>query len=85
VIDGLIYTYIAEGTSLLSTSYKILSNILLSILSPYTDKIIGDHQCEFRCNRSTTDELHLSGTGEKMGVQRDSTSAIPQTSRRPVD
>jgi hypothetical protein len=39
-----------RGISLLSTSYKILSNILLSRLSPYIDKIIGDHQCGFRCN-----------------------------------
>jgi hypothetical protein len=31
------------GISLLSTSYKILSNILLSRLSPYIDEIIGDH------------------------------------------
>jgi hypothetical protein len=29
--------------SLLSTSYKILSNIHLSRLGPYIDKIIGDH------------------------------------------
>jgi hypothetical protein len=29
--------------SLLSTSYKILSNILLSRLSPYIDEIIWDH------------------------------------------
>jgi hypothetical protein len=35
-----------HGISLLSSSYKILSNILLSRLSPYTDEIIGDHQCE---------------------------------------
>jgi hypothetical protein len=39
--------------SLLSTSYKILSNILLSRLLPYADKIIGDH----RRNRSTTDQI----------------------------
>jgi hypothetical protein len=39
----------------LSTTYKILSNIPLSRLSPYIDKIIGDHQCGFRRNRSTTD------------------------------
>jgi hypothetical protein len=32
-----------RGISLLSTSYKILSNILLSRLSPYTDEIIGVH------------------------------------------
>jgi hypothetical protein len=43
--------------SLLSTSYKILSNILLSRLSPYIDEIIGDHQCGFRRNRSTTDQI----------------------------
>jgi hypothetical protein len=36
-----------RGISLLSTSYKILSNILLSRLSPYMDEIIGDHQCGF--------------------------------------
>jgi hypothetical protein len=33
------------GISLLSASYKILSNILLSRLSPYIDEIIGDNQC----------------------------------------
>jgi hypothetical protein len=36
-----------RGVSLLSTSYKILSNILLSSLTPYADEIIGDHQCGF--------------------------------------
>jgi hypothetical protein len=36
-----------RGISQLSTSYKILSNILLSRLSPYIDEIIGDHQCGF--------------------------------------
>jgi hypothetical protein len=45
------------GISLLLASYKILSNILLSRLIPYADKIIGDHQCGFRCNRSTTDQI----------------------------
>jgi hypothetical protein len=49
-----------RGVSLLSTSYKILSNILLSRLSPYIDEIIGDHQCEFPCNRSTTDQIFCS-------------------------
>jgi hypothetical protein len=45
-----------RGISLLSNSY-ILSNILLSRLIPYADKIIGDHQCGFRHNRSTTDQI----------------------------
>jgi hypothetical protein len=35
------------GISLLSISYKIVLIILLLKLSPYIDKIIGDHQCGF--------------------------------------
>jgi hypothetical protein len=46
-----------RGISLLSTSYKILSNILLSGLTPYADEVIGDHQCGFQCNRSKTDQI----------------------------
>ena len=43
-----------RGISLLSTTYKILSNILLSRLTPYAKEIIGYHQCEFQHNRSIT-------------------------------
>jgi hypothetical protein len=46
-----------SGILLLSNSYKILSNIFLSCLSPYINKIIGDNQCGFRRNRSTTAQL----------------------------
>jgi hypothetical protein len=46
-----------RGISLLSTSYRILSNILLPRLTPYADGIIGDHQCGFRRNRLTTDQI----------------------------
>jgi hypothetical protein len=46
-----------RGISLLSTSYKMLSNILLSRLVLYVDEIIGDHRCGFRHNRSTTDQI----------------------------
>jgi hypothetical protein len=42
---------------LLSTSYKILSNILLSRLIPDAYKITGDHQYGFQRNRSTTDQI----------------------------
>jgi hypothetical protein len=42
--------------SLLSASYKMLSNIF-SRLSLYIDEIIGDHQCEVRRNRLTTDQI----------------------------
>ena len=44
-----------RGISLLPTTYKILSNILLSRLIPYAKETIGDHQCGFRCNRLTID------------------------------
>jgi hypothetical protein len=37
-----------QDISLLSTSYKIVSNIHLSRLSPYVDEIIGDHQCGYQ-------------------------------------
>jgi hypothetical protein len=46
-----------RGISLLSTSYKTLTKSLLSKLIPYADEIIWDHQCGFRHNRSTTDQI----------------------------
>jgi len=41
----------------LPTTYKNLSNILLSKLIPYAKEIIGDHQCGFRRNRSSIDQI----------------------------
>jgi len=38
-----------RGISLLPTTYKILSNILLSRLIPYAEEVIGEHQCGFQC------------------------------------
>jgi len=55
---------------MLSTSYKILSNILLSNLTPYVDEVTGDHQCGFWGNRSTTDQTFYmcqTDTKERMG------------------
>jgi hypothetical protein len=46
-----------RGISLLSTSYRILSNILLARLTPYADEIIWDHHCGFRRYRATTDQI----------------------------
>jgi hypothetical protein len=46
-----------RGISLLSTSYRSLSNILLSRLTPYAEEIIGNHQCGFRRNRSMIDQI----------------------------
>jgi len=41
----------------LPATYKILSNVLLSRLIPYAKEIIGDLQCGFRHNNSTTDHI----------------------------
>ena len=38
-------------------NHLILYNILLSRLIPYAAEIIGEHQCGFRRNRSTTDHV----------------------------
>jgi hypothetical protein len=46
-----------RGISLLRTAYKILSNIILARLIPYVIEAIGDHQCGFRRNRSTMDQI----------------------------
>jgi hypothetical protein len=53
-----------RGISLLSTAYRILSNILLARLIPYVNEVTGDNQCGFRRNRSTTDKI----LKKKMGV-----------------
>jgi hypothetical protein len=42
--------------SLLPTTNKILTNFI-SRLPPHAEEIIGDHQCGFRHNRSTTDHI----------------------------
>jgi len=46
-----------RGISLLPSTYKILSKILLSRLTPYAKEVIEDHQCGFRRNRSTIDHI----------------------------
>ena len=42
----------------LPTTYKILPNVLLSRLTPYAEKILGDQQYVFLRNRSSTDRIH---------------------------
>jgi len=34
-----------RGISLVPTTYKVLSNILISRLIPYEEEVTGDHQC----------------------------------------
>jgi len=43
--------------SLLTATYTIWSNILLSRLTAYAEESIGDHQCGFRSVRSTADDI----------------------------
>jgi hypothetical protein len=38
---------IYRGISLLSATYKILSNIVLPKFSSYAEEMNGDHQCRF--------------------------------------
>jgi len=47
-----------RGISRLSVTYKIEFNILLSKVTPNVGVISGDHQCGFRRNRSTTDNIY---------------------------
>jgi hypothetical protein len=57
-----------RGISHLPTTYKILSNFLLSKLTPYTEEIVGDQECGFQCNRTTTDyifSIHQIPGGKK--------------------
>jgi hypothetical protein len=60
-----------RGISRLSTTYKILSNVLLSRLTPYAEEIIGDHQRGFQRNGSTTDHKFsiCQILEKKMGIQ----------------
>jgi hypothetical protein len=51
-----------RGISLLSTQYRILSNILNLSLIPHVDKIMGNRQCWCRRDRSTT---HSTDTEKK--------------------
>jgi len=46
-----------RGISLLSVTYRALSNILLSRLTPYAKEITGAHHSEFRRNRSATEHI----------------------------
>lgn len=46
-----------RGILLLPVSFRIFSNILLSRLAPYADKIVGDDQAGFRRNTSTIDQI----------------------------
>ncbi|KAI5718850.1 hypothetical protein M8J76_001122 [Diaphorina citri] len=52
---------------LMSGPYKVLSSLLLARLKPLAEDILGDYQCGFRGNRSTTDNIFaVKMVNEKM-------------------
>ncbi|KAL4104822.1 hypothetical protein QTP88_020098 [Uroleucon formosanum] len=48
-----------RGISLLNTTYKVLSNIILNRLTPYAKDIVGEYQAGFTAGKSTTDQIHV--------------------------
>jgi hypothetical protein len=66
-----------RGLSLTSTTYKILSNILLSRLTPCARKLQGIISADFDATGQLWSYiLHSSSTCEKMGIQWSSASAL---------
>jgi len=47
-----------RGISLLYTCYKVVSNIILNRIKPYTREIIGEYQSGFMSGKSTVDLIH---------------------------
>jgi hypothetical protein len=57
-----------RAISFLLTSYTILLHILPSGLPPYSDGVIGDHNCGFWRNRSKADQIfYIRQIPEKYG------------------
>jgi len=48
-----------RGISLLDTSYKVSSNVLLNKLKPNGDEMVGEYQGGFRRGKSTVDQIHI--------------------------
>lgn len=46
-----------RGITLLNIAYKVFANILYHRLIPYADEIIGEYQCGFCTDRSTSDQI----------------------------
>ncbi|XP_029348373.1 uncharacterized protein LOC100575877 [Acyrthosiphon pisum] len=48
-----------RGIALLDTTYKVLSYCILDRIKPLAEQVVGDYQCGFRQNRSTTDQIFI--------------------------
>lgn len=46
-----------RGITLLSAPYKILSCVIHSRITPYSEEILNEYQCGFRKSKSTIDPL----------------------------
>jgi hypothetical protein len=46
-----------RAITLLNVTYKVLSGILYNRLAEYVEEILGDYQCRFQANCSTTDHI----------------------------
>jgi len=61
-----------RGITLLSTSYKILSSILLSRMTPYANEIIGEYQCGFREYNTNVCQLFIDFEKACDSIERES-------------
>ena len=60
-----------RGITLLNVGYKIFTNVLFNRLQPLAESSLGDYQCGFRKNRSTTDQIfNLKIIAEKFYEQQ---------------
>jgi len=48
-----------RGISLLNSAYKVFARVLLNRIVPYAESCIGDYQCGFQKERSTTEQLSI--------------------------
>jgi len=74
-----------RGISLLQSTYKIVSNILLSRLTLYAEEIIVDYQCGFRRSRSSSDHTFcIRQILEEKWEYSEAVHQLFETSRKPM-
>ena len=48
-----------RGITLLDIAYKVFSNVLNERFKKITENLLGEYQCGFRKNRSTSDQIFI--------------------------